>query len=398
MRATSVAAIAALALATATAHADDTAAPRPDAPTVLPPAPVDIGAFPPRSVGAPPTRQPGVEVHGFAATWWTPWSEAGPTAATDTFRLRFAVLRVDARPAPKLTVLARLGLMLPQSPLLDLQATYQLDDAIGLTFGQFRLPLGASATTLAPQLVMLDRPRYVYAMTKLAFRDVGVMLHSGPAGLFDGALHYRLAVTNGSGRLGSGVERPPATTAYLVAGRVLVDAGRVIGKRDRLVLGLSYARSRDPAIDTGTPATDRALAANTLGRILVPFGDKRVTHLAGADLTLSRGPWWFQAETMYLRSRATVGDAEASALGLSLETAYTLPIQLPVDLQLAARAERFDPNRDVDTDAQTIGSVGLNASTARMRWSAFFSVTRFEEPMTGVRYARELALRAAATF
>ena len=88
--------------------------------------------------------------------WWIPWSQEGPGAATDAFRLRFAVLRVDARPATKVTVLARLGLMLPDSPLLDLAATYQVNDAIGLTFGQFRLPLGAAATTLAPQLVMLD--------------------------------------------------------------------------------------------------------------------------------------------------------------------------------------------------------------------------------------------------
>lgn len=102
---------------------------------------------------------------------------------------------------------------------------------------------------------------------------------------------------------------------------------------------------------------------------------------------------------MYLRSRATVGTAEASAFGLSLEAAYTLPAHLPVELQLAARGERFDPNRDVDTDTQNIGSFGVNASTPRMRWSAFASVTRFENAMTGTsQYARELTLRAAATF
>ncbi|MGE0397447.1 MAG: hypothetical protein AB7T06_12045 [Kofleriaceae bacterium] len=356
------------------------------------PAPVDIAAFPPRSV-EPEPRPLGVELHGFLATWWIPWSEEGPSAASDALRLRFAVLRVDARPAPKVSVIGRLGLMLPDSPLLDLAATYQPHEAIGLTFGQFRLPLGAAATTLAPQLVMLDRPRYVYAMTKLAFRDVGAMVHSGPAGLLDGMVHYRLAVASGSGRLGSGISRPPAATEYLVAGRVLVDAGRF------LVVGLSYARSRDPAIDTGVIANDRALAANTLGRTLVPFGDKRVTHLAGADVTFSRGPIWAQAETMYLRSHATVGDAHASSLGVSLEAGYTLPVRLPIVLQLAVRGERFDPNRDLVADTQHIGSFGLNATTARLRWSAFVSVTRFEDVMTGdPRHAGELAVRAAATF
>lgn len=374
--------------------------PVPPAPAALTPAPVDIAAFPPRPGPQPDTRSLGVELHGFAATWWMPWSEDGPGAAADAFRLRFAVLRVDARPAPKVTVLARLGLMLPDSPLLDLAATYQLDRRLGLTFGQFRLPLGAAATTLAPQLVMLDRPRYVYAMTKLAFRDIGVMAHSAPGGLLDGMLHYRLAVAGGSGRLGSGIDRPPETTQYLVAGRVMFDAGHLLGgARDRLVAGLSYARSRDPAIDTGVLANDRTLAANTLGRTLVPIGERRVTHLAGGDATLSRGPLWAQVEAMYLRSRATVGEAEASALGISVETGYTLPVRLPVELQVAARGERFDPNRDNDGDTQHIGSLGVNATTARMRWSAFFNVTRFEQAMTGeLRYASELAFRAATTF
>lgn len=365
-------------------------------PKGAPPAPVDIAAFPPPAAARAETRPPGFEVHGFAATWWIPWSQDGPGAATDAVRLRFAVLRIDARPAPKVTVLARLGLMLPDSPLLDLAATYQVNDHIGLTFGQFRLPLGAAATTLAPQLVMLDRPRYVYAMTKLAFRDIGAMAHSGPGGLVGGLLHYRLVAAGGSGRLGSEIHRPPAATQYLLAGRVMFDLLR--GSRDRILAGLSYARSRDPEIDTGAIARDRALAANTLGRTLVPFGEKRVTHLAGADATVSRGPFWAQAEMMYLRSHATVGDAQASALGLSLDAAYTLPLQLPVALQLATRGERFDPDRDIDTDTQYIGSLGLNAITASMRWSAFVNVTRYRDMTGDTRHAGELAMRAAATF
>lgn len=376
------------------AFADDV-----EPPALLPPAPVDIAAFPPR-LDQPELRPPGIEIHGFAATWWTAWSEGGPGAATDAFRLRFAVLRVDARPAPKVTVLARLGLMLPDSPLLDLQATYQAHRAIGVTFGQFRLPLGASATTLAPQLVMLDRPRYVYAMTKLAFRDVGAMVHSGPAGLLDGVLHYRVAVVGGSGRLGTQIARPPDAVEYLIAGRIMADLSRELGPRDRLVGGVSYAHSHDPAIDTGVMATDRALAANTLGRTLVPFGDPRITELAGADLTLSHGPVWVQGETMYLRSRSSDGTARTSASGSSVEAGYTLPVRpAKLGLQLAARGERFDPDRDLATDTQYIGALGLTVSSPRMRWSTFYSVTRFEDAATGhIDHAGELAFRAATTF
>ncbi len=395
-------AIAAALAAPTLARADDAPAPTPPpaAPAPPPPPPVDIAAFPPPPAAAAP-RTPGVEVHGVVTTWWTPWSEASPTAATDAVRLRFAVLRVDARPARDVSVLARVGLMLPGSPLLDLAATYQPRPEIGVTFGQFRLPLGASATTLAPQLVMLDRPSYVYAMTKLAFRDVGVMVHSGPAGLADGLLHYRVVAASGSGRHGAGAARAPDAHAYLVGGRVLVDAGpRALGgAKDRLVGGVTLARSHDPAIDTGDAAADATLAAGVLGRTLAPIAVERDTMLAGADLTVARGPAWLQAETMYLRSRAVDGPAARDALGLSVEAAYALPAR-PAghELQLAARYERFDPNLDVSGDVRRMTSLGLNASLARLRWSAFGTITSFDDATGERQHAGEVTVRAQATF
>ena len=380
--------------ASSAARADDAA------PAPTPAAPVDIAAFPPPGPVAP--RDPGVELHGVVAAWWIPWSQDSPTAATDALRLRFAVLRIDARPAPGLSVIARLGLMLPGSPLLDLAATYQPHAAIGVTFGQFRLPIGASATTLAPQLTMMDRPGYVYAMTKLAFRDVGAMVHSGPAGLAEGLFHYRLAITNGSGRLGSGAERTPDRGMYLVAGRALVDVGRrwLGGSRDRLVAGATVVRSHDPAIDTGTPATDATLAAGTLGRTLAPIGFERVTVLAGGDLTFAHANVWVQAEALYLRSRAVDAPARRRALGASLEAAWQLPAQLVGhDVQLAARGERFDPDLDAADDARQAASLGVNLSLARLRWSVFGTLTRFDDATSSKpRHAGELAVRAVATF
>jgi hypothetical protein len=362
--------------------------------------PVDIAAFPPPA-GAASARKPGVEVHGVVTTWWTPWSEASPTAATDALRLRFAVLRIDARPAPDVSVLARVGLMLPGSPLLDLAATYQPRPEVGVTFGQFRLPLGASATTLAPQLVMLDRPTYVYAMTKLAFRDVGAMLHSGPAGLADGLVHYRAVAASGSGRHGAGAARAPSAHAYLLGGRVIVDGGpRALGSvKDRLVGGLTLARSHDPAIATDDATTDAALAAGSLGRTLVPIALERDTTLAGADLTVLHGHVWLQAEAMHLRSRAVDGGAAHDALGFSVEAAYAVPAR-PAghELQLAARYERFDPDLDISGDVRRITSAGVNASLARLRWSAFATVTSFDDAAGERRHAGELTVRAQATF
>lgn len=412
MRATSALALAGLvALAPGQALAQE--APPPSLPTPPPPrtrlpigAPPDPASFPsvaPPAPAAPPA--PGVEVHGFAAGWWTPWSEPSPTQARDAFRLRFAVLRVDAQVTRNLSVLARLGLMVPDSPLLDFHATWTPHDAVGVSVGQFRLPLGAAATTLAPQLVMLDRPGYVYSMTKVAFRDVGVMVHSSPRGIADGLLHYWVAATNGAGRVGVGTARAPGPVEdYLYVARVLFDAGRLLlrGPQDRLALGATWAHSHDPAINTGVVATDRNLAANTLGRTLAPIGSERDTQLLGADLTFAHAGVWAQAEVLYLHASAVGSGAAREALGASVELAYTLPVR-PFDLanvQLAARGERFDPDLAATGDELLVGSVGFNVMPApAWRVSLFGTLTRFHAAMTGEgRSAGELTARLAAAF
>lgn len=372
-------------------------APRLRLPLGAPPDPAAFPAVPPATAAEP--AGPGVELHGFAAGWWTPWSEASPTAAKDVFRLRFAVLRVDAQLGRNVTVLGRLGLMVPDSPLLDFHVTWTPHAAFGVTVGQFRLPIGAAATTLAPQLVMLDRPGYVYAMTKATFRDVGVMFHSSPRGIADGLVHYWLAAAGGGGRLGVGPSRAPGPVdEYLYAARVLVNPGRrfLRGPQDRLALGLSWARSVDPAIAAG------GSSANVLGRALTQTAAARETQLLGADLTFAHAGVWAQAEVLYLRSRALGTEATREALGASVELAYTLPVR-PWDLanlQLAARGERFDPNLDVANDEQLVASVGLNVIPApAWRASIFGSVTAFHAPMTGAsQTAGEVSLRLAAAF
>jgi len=408
MRATSALALAAfVSLAPGYALAQQAPAPSTPPRTRLPiGAPPDPAAFPtaaPLASDAPPA--PGVEVHGYAAGWWTPWSEPSPTQARDAFRLRFAVLRVDAQVTRNLSVLARLGLMVPDSPLLDFHATWTPHDAVGVSVGQFRLPLGAAATTLAPQLVMLDRPGYVYSMTKATFRDVGLMVHSSPRGIADGLLHYWVAATNGAGRMGVGASRAPGPVEdYLYVARVLFDAGRRLlrGPQDRLALGATWAHSHDPAINTGAVAADRNLAANTLGRTLAPIGSERDTQLLGADLTFAHAGVWAQAEALYLRSSAVGAGVEREALGASVELAYTLPVR-PFDLasvQLAARGERFDPDLAAAGDELLVGSVGFNVMPApAWRVSLFGTLTRFHAAMNGEeRSAGELTARLAAAF
>lgn len=372
-------------------------------------APPDIAAFPKRPGGKATPTEPGLELHGYVTGWFTPWSQPSPVRARDTFRLRFAVLRVDARPAKNVHVIARLGLMLPTSPLLDFALTYTPHAAFGVTLGQFRLPIGAAATTLAPQLVLLDRPSYVYALTPLAFRDVGVMVHSGPHGLANGLFHYRLAMTSGAGRAGVGTSRPPDDLAKtLVAARVMVDLGRLVSAAgsDRLVLGGSYVRSNDPAIATGDAARDAQLAVNVLGRSLAPIGLARITQLSGADLTFNYGPVYVQAELLYLRSVAHDHSVSREGMGSNLDLAYTLPMRPwnALGLQLAGRLEQFNPRFDeakdsLPNDEVQVVMLGINVLGGAVRTSIFGSLVFFEDQATrNKERAAEITLRAASVF
>jgi hypothetical protein len=370
------------------------------------PAPLDPGAFlPPPPSGRGPTR-PYFELHGFLSTWLTLVQDPVPAVeGRDSFRLRFAVLRVDARLSDQVRMLARLGFMAPGNPLLDFEATWEPLSEVALSIGQMRMPFGASATTLAPQLVFLDRPRYVQAMLKTTFRDVGLLVHSGARGVFDGVLHYRLAVMNGGGRLGistpRGLNEPER---FLYIGRVMVDVGRLVtgGPRDRLVLGGSYARSRDPGIDTGDLAADRVLADSILGRRLTPLGLERETQVGGVDLTFSASGFWAQAEWMYLDSSSVDGSAHTRSQGASLELAYT-PDWHPYDtasLRIAMRGEYFDPSLDRSGDESGTALAGLDFdATHGVRVGVFGGATIFRDGTRGrEEAAAELTLRAQYGF
>lgn len=369
------------------------------------PAPLDPTAFP--ALPAPPIARPFFELHGYLNVWATLVQDAVPTIAErDSLRLRWAILRVDAHPIEHVDVLVRVGFQAPSNPLLDFFATWGELDALQVTVGQMRLPFGASATTPAPQLVFLDRPRYVQDFLKSTFRDVGVMLHSGPRGLLDGTVHYRAAVMNGGGRLGVGASRGlDEPERFLYVGRVLVDAGRVVtgGARDRLVLAASYARSRDPAIDTGDAATDRTLADSVLGRRLVPFASERETQLVGADLTFAAAGFWAQAEWMFLDSVALVaGASHVHATGASLELAYTPDLHpyRGASLSFGVRGEYEDPDldRSGNETGTVLGGVDFTAGLG-IRVGAFGGATVFHDTTTNAdRASAELTARAAYGF
>jgi hypothetical protein len=360
----------------------------------------DPGMFPALRPSAQP--RPFLEVHGFTALWVAPMTnEEAPQRAVETFRLRWAILRIDAHPTQHLHVVTRLGLML-DNPLLDASVSWTRLRALNITLGQFRMPLGAAATTLAPQLVMQDRPTYIYAMTKATFRDVGVMFGSGDGGLADGLLHYRLAVASGNGRVAVGDPmRAENARDLLWIGRLIADVGPRIAPGVRLALGGTAAFNRDPALDVTNAAAARATAANLLGRSWTPLGEARDTLLTGADLTFSNAQMWAQAEWMRLSSTPIAGGPARRSTGASLELGYKLPWTLErTTFQVAARGEMVDPNTDVDDDGYTVVSGGLNVlPTPYMRVSAFGQGTFFKDAATGDEtVGSEINLRAALAF
>ena len=377
--------------------------PEPELLGVGPDSPVstDPAMYPPLRPAARP--RPFVEIHGFAALWMMlATDDAAPQHATETFRLRWAILRVDAHPIQQLHFVLRLGLML-ENPLLDLSVTWTELPYLNVTFGQFRMPLGASTTTLGPQLVMLDRPGYVYAMTKATARDLGLMIGTGEEGLANGVVHYRLAVAAGNGRILVGdPTRVRDARDLLWVGRVILDAGPLITRGMRLALGGTVAWTRDEAIDEGEPALSRAAAANQLGRVWTPFDHQRETLLAGADLTFSALGVWAQAEWLFMESRATDGSVGRRSTGASLEAAYMLPwrIEEQVAFQLAARGELVDPDLDRPGDDYAILVLGLNAyPVSFVRVSIFGQATFYRAATSGNdAVGGESTLRATASF
>ncbi len=382
----------------------DSAEPEDEGPALLgvgpdTPASTDPGMFPPLR---PPARpRPYIEIHGYAALWVNlATDEAAPQHATETFRLRWAVLRFDAHPHPDLHVLARLGFMV-DNPLLDFSVSWTGLPFLNVTLGQFRMPFGAAATTLAPQLRMMDRPSFVYAMTKASFRDIGVMLHSGEEGIAGGVIHYRLVAAAGTGRLLVGdptVLRDARDLLWMA--RVILDAGPLIAPRTRLALGGTFAFTRDPAITDTDPGARAAAAANVLGRTWTPIDRERDTLLGGVDLTFSHAGFLAQAEGLVLDSRATDGSASRRAGGLSLELSYELPFEIEgVTFRPAIRGELVDPDFDVERDAFAIFAGGLDVfPMSFLRVSVFGQATLFAAPLGGDVVSGEANLRATATF
>ncbi len=310
----------------------------------------------PAAMPSPPGWTDKVKVKGFGTVWATPVQKAAsPSASQETFRLRFARIRIAADPTPDFNLNLVLGLE-NADVLFDLQATWKRYPALSVSVGQFRIPFGAAIGTNAPKLTMMDRPGYLGKVTKRTFRDLGVMVHSGASGFAEGVFQYNLAAFNGSGRIP--VAQPTGSLEleeYLLVGRAVLDPAKAVAKEVSTAVGLSYAYSRDGAIDSGNPDSDSATAVYHLGTTLAPFAEDRTTQLFGADISVGVGGLSAQLETVLLDSQGT--STEARVWGNSAQVAYRHD---PWRTQLASRLDLFEPDFATEEDQTYTLSGGVN--------------------------------------
>lgn len=300
-----------------------------------------------------------VKVAGFGVLWGrvTEPAAEGEDPRAD-FRLRFARIIVKAQPHEKVEVKAILAFD-NANTLFDYTLTWKVMPFLQVTAGQFLLPMGGQVSIVAKNAVMMDRPTYVFKLTKKRFRDIGVMLHSGDKSILDGLVNYQLVVANGTGVgfIGTG-EIAGNVTDLLFLGRTKLNVAPLfLGKKDQLTLGVTYAITEDPAQNTGVAADDKKAAADRLGTSFTPYGAKRLTQLFGADLAVSMYDFWLQTELMYLHSSALDASATTDAYGANLDVAYRVAA---IATQFAGRVEVFDPDLSAPTNEVYDVTAGAN--------------------------------------
>lgn len=330
---------------------------------------------------APPSWTDFVRVRGFAVLWLNPIQDQAVPALADrpaaAFHFRFARLAVQARPSPEVAVKILMGFD-HTNVFFDYQLAYTGTEWLHVTAGQFRLPLGVNISTPAFRLRTYDRPRYAYVMSKAALRDLGLMVHSPPGGIFGGALEYALGMFNGEGRAHEGMSIGDRDFVdYLFVGRAVFNPGIwFLPQGGRLALGASFAHSGDPQAGPDA-ATAREAAVYHLGGRLTPYELDRDTWIAGGDLTFSAFGIWAQGEVMYLRSAAGDGSVLVEGLAASFEAGYLIEY---LRTMAVARFEYLDGLLDTVGRESMTFSVGARVRPApHLRLGAYYLFVRYED-------------------
>jgi phosphate-selective porin len=264
--------------------------------------------------------------------------DTGGAGPSRNFSLRRAYAGIRGSIDPKLDyfLLADFGtgVVGRDAPLLlDASVTFKHLPYVKARVGQFKIPFGLEGleahfalplinfTRASVQLLSFTAPLWQTPAERRAsnsaFRDIGVQLFDEIA-LGKSSLVYALGGFNGAG-----VNRPDDNDAKDVLARIEWATG-----------GLR-------------------LAASGLSGRTTPAEARKERW--GADVTYNRGPWHVGAEYIGARD-AVVSGGQRCADGWHVRTSYLLTQKL----QLVARYEAFDPDRNAGNDRYTATAIGVN--------------------------------------
>ncbi|MDP4188775.1 MAG: porin [Bacteroidota bacterium] len=220
--------------------------------------------------------------------------------------------------------------------LLDAYANLKLSDALMFTFGQFKVPLSRESLISSGKLETLDCSQVVEALVarpgdvignQLGY-DQGVKVSGDLFKLNDRhLLEYQLAVVNGAGINVTGDNNESKD----LAGRMIVHA----------VKGLDLGGSFYKGLDNWNSTVNNVAVSNIA----------RKRDRIGFDLYYTLGGASLQSE--YLKG----WDGNIIRSGYYVQAAYFV---MPGKLQLLAKYDSYDPNKDVSKDKSNWYILGAN--------------------------------------
>lgn len=231
--------------------------------------------------------------------------------------------------------------------LLDWFVDYSHAKELGIRAGQFKVPYSTSFTISASELQFIERTQ-VDSNFRLD-RDNGVNIY----GKVLDKLTYNIGVYNGEGRNKSNPDN-----GMLYAARVLFEP---LGKysynesdiqmtsKPVILVSAAYSASEDQAGSTNTNL-NASLAATALGKSDVTGSNAFVgAKYRGASIHGEYFKRWIGPE------KNSVSDEKAD--GYYLQGGYFV---VPKSMEVAARYEYFDPNKDASDDLRKEYGVGVN--------------------------------------
>ncbi|HLO57988.1 MAG TPA: porin [Bacteroidales bacterium] len=233
--------------------------------------------------------------------------------------------------------------------LLDAYAEIKLNDYFQITAGQFRIPFSLENLTSMNKFEVIDFAQAVDALTARGKdvignhngRDIGIQL--GGALIKKGTtnyVEYRIGVFNGSGINIADT----ANDAKDVVGRLIINPVK------GLSFGTSYYNGWGKAIKPAAEFKGRSQARNRFG--------------IEASYTATR----FMTKAEYLMGK----DGKTDKAGWYAMAGYFV---IPQKLQLVARYDTFDPDKDKDDNIGTNYVFGANLNfNSWSRLQAFYTI------------------------